>query len=66
MVYCVPPQVRYAGFRAIKAGLQADTYIEAMEITKNKQGYEEVLQNPLQHNSELVLPLSFPSSPFLA
>jgi hypothetical protein len=39
-------QVRYSGFRAIKAGLQADTFIEAMAIAKNKQGYEEVLQNP--------------------
>jgi hypothetical protein len=45
--YCPLLQVRYSGFRAIKAGLQADTYIEAMDITKNKQGYEEALQSPL-------------------
>jgi hypothetical protein len=36
-------QVRYSGFRAITAGLQADTYIEAMEIEKHKLGYDEVL-----------------------
>jgi hypothetical protein len=48
--------VRYAGFRAIKAGLQADTYIEAMEITKNKQGYDEVLQNPMHNPDQVPLP----------
>ena len=36
------PQVRYAGFRGITAGLQSDTYIEAMKIEKVKQNYENI------------------------
>ena len=32
---------RYSGYRAIKAGLQADTYLEATDIEKHKQSYSE-------------------------
>lgn len=34
--------VRYTGFKAIKAGLQADTFIEAYSIEKQKLGYNEM------------------------
>jgi DNA replication licensing factor MCM7 len=34
--------VRFSGFRAIKAGLLADTYLEATHIEKNKLGYEQI------------------------
>ncbi len=36
-------QVRYSGFRAIKAGLQADTYIEVFDIEKQKLGYGDIM-----------------------
>ena len=32
-------QVKYTGYRAITAGLQADTYIEAFDIEKQKLEY---------------------------
>ena len=34
--------VRYTGYHAITAGLQADTFIEAMSIEKQKLGYDEI------------------------
>jgi len=34
--------VRYSGFRAIKAGLQSDTYLEATSIEKHKQNYNDL------------------------
>ena len=36
--------VRFNGYRAIKAGLQADTYIEAMSIEKHKLSYGDIGQ----------------------
>jgi hypothetical protein len=36
------PQVKVGGFKAIRAGLQADTYIEAHGIDKQKLGYGEL------------------------
>jgi hypothetical protein len=35
-------QVKLGGFKAIRAGLQADTYIEAYGIDKQKLGYGEL------------------------
>ena len=32
---------RYSGFRALRAGLIADTYIEAMDVVKHKLSYDE-------------------------
>lgn len=37
-----PLQVRFSGFRAIKAGLLADTFIEATHVEKTKLGYDDV------------------------
>lgn len=37
--------VRYTGFRAIKAGLLADTFLEATHIEKNKLGYEQLIDD---------------------
>ena len=31
----------FTGFRAMRAGLVADTYLEAMSVTQFKQRYEE-------------------------
>lgn len=31
--------MKYTGYRAITAGLQADTYIEAFDVEKQKQEY---------------------------
>ncbi|GLJ18929.1 hypothetical protein SUGI_0338540 [Cryptomeria japonica] len=43
----------YTGFRAMKAGLVADTYLEAMSITHFKKRYEEyVLQGDEQEQIE--------------
>jgi DNA replication licensing factor MCM7 len=36
--------VRFNGYRAIRAGLQADTYIEAMSIEKHKLSYGDIGQ----------------------
>jgi hypothetical protein len=47
-VHLILSQVRYTGFRAIKAGLQADTYIEAMSVQKQKLGYEDVLSRGVE------------------
>lgn len=33
--------IPYTGFRAMRAGLVADTYLEAMSITHFKKKYEE-------------------------
>jgi len=35
-------KVRYHGFKALTAGLQADTYLEAFNIEKQKKGYAEM------------------------
>lgn len=35
-------KTKYFGFRALKAGLQADTYLEALGIEKHKQTYSEL------------------------
>ena len=37
--------MRFTGFRAIKAGLLADTFIEATHIEKNKLGYDDVFSD---------------------
>ena len=37
--------MRYTGFRAIKAGLLADTFLEATRIEKNKVGYDQVVSD---------------------
>lgn len=33
--------IPYTGFRALRAGLVADTYLEAMSVTHFKKKYEE-------------------------
>lgn len=33
--------VRYSGFRALKAGLIADTYLLAQHVLRHKKGYDE-------------------------
>ena len=37
--------MKYTGYRAIKAGLLGETYIEAMHIDKMKVGYEHVAED---------------------
>lgn len=36
--------VRYQGFRAMKAGLIADTFLQAQHIFRHKKGYDEWAQ----------------------
>lgn len=43
ILICFLLKVRFAGFGAIRAGLQAETYLDAMLIEKNKLGYTEVV-----------------------
>lgn len=43
---------RYSGYRAIKAGLLGDTYLEASCIEKQKQSYEECAVD-MQYQSEV-------------
>ncbi|CAN0448535.1 unnamed protein product, partial [Laminaria digitata] len=33
--------VRYSGFRAMKAGLIADTFLQAQHVFRHKKGYDE-------------------------
>jgi DNA replication licensing factor MCM7 len=40
---------RYTGYHAITAGLQADTYVEATQISKQKLGYDELVSNRAAH-----------------
>jgi DNA replication licensing factor MCM7 len=35
--------VRYTGFKAMMAGLQADTFIEAFSVEKQKTGYGQMM-----------------------
>lgn len=35
-------KVKYHGFKALTAGLQADTYLEAFHIEKQKVGYSDM------------------------
>ena len=35
--------VRYTGYKAISAGLQADTFVDATQIVKQKLGYSELI-----------------------
>ena len=37
--------VRYTGYKAISAGLQADTFIEATQIVKQKLGYDDLISS---------------------
>ncbi len=37
--------VRYNGYHALSAGLQADTYLEATQILKQKLGYDELISS---------------------
>lgn len=39
--------VPYTGFRAIKAGLLTDTYLEAQHITQHKKSYDHLVMDPL-------------------
>jgi hypothetical protein len=41
--------VKYTGFRAITAGLQADTFIEAFDVEKQKQEYSALLADREEH-----------------
>jgi len=36
--------VRYTGYRAISAGLQADTFVEAFDIEKQKLEYGDLIR----------------------
>lgn len=46
--------VRYSGFKAMTAGLQADSYVQAYYIEKQKLSYEDVsLQNKSENSSIL-------------
>jgi hypothetical protein len=45
----VGQQVKYTGFRAITAGLQADTFIEAFDVEKQKQEYSALLADREEH-----------------
>jgi DNA replication licensing factor MCM7 len=45
--------VRYTGFKAINAGLQADTFIDAYAIEKQKLGYSEM--GPLDAETDAVV-----------
>lgn len=38
-------QVRYTGYRAISAGLQADTFVEAFDIEKQKLEYGALIKD---------------------
>lgn len=38
--------IPYTGFRAIKAGLLTDTYLEAQHITQHKKAYENLIMDP--------------------
>mmetsp|Transcript_5081 Transcript_5081/g.7769 ORF Transcript_5081/g.7769 Transcript_5081/m.7769 type:complete len:734 (+) Transcript_5081:104-2305(+) len=49
---------RYSGFRAIKAGLQADTFVEAMGVFKHKLGYEDVLQQGESESGDIQIEIS--------
>jgi hypothetical protein len=42
-------QVKYTGYRAITAGLQADTFIEAFDVEKQKQEYSAMMAEKEQH-----------------
>lgn len=37
----------YTGFKALKAGLLTDTYLEAQHITQHKKAYSEMIVDPL-------------------
>ncbi|CAM9480956.1 unnamed protein product [Chrysoparadoxa australica] len=40
-ISCIFLPTLYSGFRAMKAGLTADTYVEAQQILRHKKGYNE-------------------------
>lgn len=48
-------QVKYTGYRAITAGLQADTYIEAFDIEKQKVEYNELSADSTQEATVLAI-----------
>ena len=47
-------QVKYTGFRAITAGLQADTFIEAFDIEKQKQEYSALMAAREEHAAMVI------------
>lgn len=49
------PQVKYTGYRAITAGLQADTYIEAFDVEKQKVEYTELSADSTQEATVLAI-----------
>lgn len=52
-------QVKYGGFRGIAAGLQADTFIEALGVEKQKRGYGDLCVDPrseeMVHSAKLLI-----------
>ncbi len=48
--------VKYSGYRAVTAGLQADTYLEAFSIDKQKLNFDALL---LSTDNELIVRISF-------
>lgn len=48
-------QVKYTGYRAITAGLQADTYIEAFDVEKQKIEYTELSADSTQEATVLAI-----------
>jgi hypothetical protein len=59
-------QVRFSGFRAIKAGLLADTFIEATHVEKTKLGYDDVFFDEESKRKVSVASLSNPCSMYKA
>jgi hypothetical protein len=53
--------MRYTGFRAIKAGLLGDTYLEAMHIEKQNQSYDQVLSEQPQLAQVFLICVNFNS-----
>lgn len=47
--------MKYTGYRAITAGLQADTYIEAFDVEKQKVEYTELSADSTQEASVLAI-----------
>lgn len=45
----------YTGFKAIRAGLLTDTYLEAQHVTQHKKAYDDIMlsQTTLKHMNEL-------------
>ena len=50
----------YTGFRAMKAGLLTNTYMEAMHIQHNKQSYADL---QLSKDKDAMLAVSYPATP---